>query len=139
MKGIIEQCKANKRFAEIVKYGITGLATTLVNIAVYQFLLLFLDYKISNLIAIVASKLFAYVTNKLFVFGSKCRSVKELLAEMLRFILARGATGLFDYFGLFFAVEVLHFSRVGSKYVIQAIVIILNYILGKKAVFLNRD
>lgn len=101
MRGIIEQCKANKRFAEIVKYGITGLATTLVNIAVYQFLLLYLDYKISNLIAIVASKLFAYVTNKLFVFGSKCRSVKELLTEMLRFVLARGATGLFDYFGLF--------------------------------------
>ena len=127
-----------KKITELVRYGFFGAATTVLNLAVYQLLLLFMDYRISNLIAILAAKIFAYVVNKRFVFRSKCGSIKSLLAEMLRFIITRGATGLFDYFALILAVEVFGFERVWSKYVIQVIVIILNYVLGKKAVFLNK-
>ena len=123
----------------MLRYGCFGLATTAVNIVVYQTLLLFLDYRISNLIAILASKLFAYMTNKRFVFHSKCSNKRELLQEICRFILARGATGLLDYFGLIIAVDVFHLNRVWSKYGIQVIVIILNYVLGKKAVFLGSN
>ena len=126
------------RLAEVIRYVFFGVGTTVVNIAIYQSLLPFMDYRVSNLIAILAAKIFAYVTNKLFVFRSKCGSLKELLLEMLRFILARGATGVFDYFGLMFAVDVLRQDRVWSKYVIQIIVIAMNYILGKKAVFVGK-
>ena len=56
---------------------------------------------------------------------------------MVRFVLARGATGMFDYFGLMVAVELFHFDPVWSKYGIQLIVIILNYVLGKRIVFVR--
>lgn len=136
---MIKRSISKKRLPEIARYGIAGLATTAVNIAVYRLLLLILDYKISNLLAILASKAFAYAVNKLFVFRSRCATGGELLREIGRFILARGATGLFDYFGLMIAVDLLHFDCVWSKYGIQAMVIILNYVLGKLAVFKGKD
>ena len=139
MRKMIKTFRSSKKLMELFRYGIIGAATTIVNIAIYQVLILFLDYRISNLTAILASKTFAYIANKHFVFYSHCNSRKELLQEMLRFILARGATGLLDFFGLIFAVDVLHFSKVWSKYVLQVLVIILNYVLGKKAVFLDAE
>ena len=137
MRKIIKTFRNRKKLMELFRYGIIGAATTIVNIALYQVLILFLDYRISNLTAIMASKTFAYVTDKHFVFHSHCDSRKELLQEILRFILARGATGLLDFFGLVFAVDLLHLSKVWSKYVLQVLVIMLNYVLGKKAVFLD--
>lgn len=128
-----------KSLKRIIRYGCGGVATTLLNIFLYQFFLLFLDYRISNIISIVLSKIFAYTVNKHFVFHSKCRNMRELLSEIFRFIVMRGATGLIDYFGLIAAVEIFGMNKIWSKYLIQLIVIILNYILGKKAVFITTD
>ena len=125
----------NSRFKEIGLYILFGIATTVVNIGVYQCLLNGMDYRISNLIALVVAKLFAYTTNKLFVFHSRCNSFKELISEFIRFFFARGFTGFFDCLGLLVAVEILHFDRIWSKYIMQAIVIVLNYILSKTIVF----
>lgn len=136
-KPLLEKLLSGGRLREVGLYGVFGVLTTLVNICVYQLLLMVMDYRIGNLIAIVSSKLFAYTTNKLFVFHSRCNNAKELLAEILRFTLARGATGLLDYFGLVVAVELLHFDRIYSKYALQLLVIVLNYVLGKRAVYLN--
>lgn len=124
---------------ELPLYAVFGVATTLVNIGVYQgaLSLLHMDYWVSNLIALIASKIFAYIVNKKFVFRSKCEDKKALCKEMIRFIFARGATGLIDYFGLLLAVEVFAWNQIYSKYVLQAIVILLNFILGKKAVFVS--
>lgn len=133
--------KEKDRIREILSYGIFGVMTTVVNIAVYQVLVSIfeIEYWISNLMALLASKIFAYVVNKKFVFHSKCKDTKALLKEIIRFVFARGATGLIDYFGLILAVEVFSFNRVYSKYALQAIVIILNFVLGKKAVFISGD
>lgn len=128
-----------EKISEYFRYGIAGLATTIVNLGVYHLFLLFLDYKISNLIALLASKAFAFISNKLYVFHSKSKNGKDLMKEIYRFILARGGTGLLDYFGLILAVEVLNLSEVWSKYGLQVLVIVLNYVLGKKAVFIPTD
>ena len=48
---------------------------------------------------------------------------------------ARGFTGIIDIFGMFYAVEILKADEMFTKCVIQVIVIILNYILGKRVVF----
>lgn len=124
-----------KKKRELISYGIFGVATTVVNIVLYQVFLLFLDYRISNLIAIIGAKVFAYLVNKVFVFRTKCRGIQELLGEIVRFVFARGFTGLVDYFGLIFLVEVFHWSKSYAKYTIQFLVIILNYVFGKKLVF----
>lgn len=127
--------KGREQIKELVRYGIVGLTTTLVNLAVYHILQFFLDYRIANGLALIASKSYGYFANKLIVFRSRSDSVKELVGELMRFVFARGMTAVVDFVGLILSVEVLGFDRVISKYVIQIIVIIMNYVLGKFVVF----
>lgn len=126
---------------EFITYGIFGVLTTLVNIIIFKLLFenIGIAYGIANIIAVLSAKIFAYITNKLFVFKHHCESVKELLLEIVKCVFARGFTGLVDIFGMFFAVEILNADEMITKYIIQVIVIILNYILGKKVVFKNND
>lgn len=117
-------------------YFFWGTCTTLLNLGIYRALLwVNTKYWLANLIAMLLSRIFAYVTNKLFVFKSRTGTVKSLLLEMLRFILARGFTGLIDVFGLIFLVEAIGMNEIISKYLLMAIIILLNFVLGKKLVF----
>lgn len=139
MKEIFKKFFTIEYLKELFMYGIGGVGTMLLNVVMYRLLLFIMDYRIANLITLVVTKLAAYVWNKLYVFRTKNDSFKEFMAEFSRYVLARGFTGLVDYFGLIFAVEVLAFDKIYSKYALQIVVIILNYILGKLAVFKKKD
>ena len=120
---------------EVISYLIIGLITTLINIGLFSLLCLILDYKISNIITLVFVKIIAYILNKLFVFKTKCNSIKELLLEFIKFIFFRIITLLVDYFGLIILVEVLSVNKLIGKIIVVVFVIILNYIFSKKYVF----
>ena len=62
-----------KKYKEIVNYLIFGVLTTLVNIITYAIFakLFHVDEVVSNIVAQIISILFAYVTNKIYVFESK--------------------------------------------------------------------
>ena len=130
--------KIKKLFSrEVISYIICGLVTTLVNILLFKILFenCNVTYGIANIIAVVLAKVFAYFANKYFVFQHRCESKREVLAEMTKYIITRGFTGLIDIFGMFFAVEILHANQMTTKYILQVIVIVLNYLLGKNVVF----
>lgn len=121
---------------ETILYGVFGVLTSLLNYFLFKLLLqLGMDYRIGNLITLIVVKLAAYVCNKNFVFKSHCESILELCKEVLRFVFARGATALIDYFGLIFLVELLHFDKLYSKIFVTVLVIVINYFVGKKHVF----
>lgn len=121
---------------EIILYIIVGVVTTLVNIGLYSTLLFFnVEYKLANIISVVISIIVAYILNKIFVFKTKSNNISELFKEIYRFMYARGVTLLLDYFGLIIMVEVFNFNNLLSKIGLTFIVIVLNYILGKKLVF----
>ena len=121
---------------EVVAYIITGIITTVIQIASYRCLLWFgVDYIISNTISLVLTKLSAYMLNKHFVFHTVGLSYFDTIKELIRFFIARGATGLLDFFGLIFLVEVFKFPKIQSKYFLVAFVIVLNYIFSKVFVF----
>lgn len=140
MKATLKQLfDANKaRIKELIRYGLVGLSTTIINVLTYQGLLFILDYKVANLIALIVSKTYGYFANKKIVFHSQTDSFGAFVLEVLRFVFARGITAIVDYFGLIIAVDFLHYDKVISKYVIQVIVIILNYVLGKYMVFVKK-
>ncbi|NCA99176.1 MAG: GtrA family protein [Clostridia bacterium] len=124
---------------ELLSYLVFGLLTTVVNVGVFNLLfVLNVKYQLANLAALILAKLFAYFTNKHFVFKTKTRQGFDSIREFIRFVFARGFTGVVDYFGLIFLVEVLSFSPVYSKYGLQVVVIVLNYVLGKKLVFTSK-
>lgn len=124
-----------KNIKELIRYGLVGLSTTAINLIVYHIFLFFIDYKYANLIALVSSKIYGYFANKNIVFRSKTDNLKAFLLEVIRFVFARGITAVVDYFGLIIAVDLLSFDKVISKYVLQVIVIIMNFIMGKYMVF----
>lgn len=121
---------------ELIRYLLVGITTIVINLIIYYiFIIIGLEYWIANAFAIVFSKLYAFTTNKLLVFRTKQKTVSGFLQEAKRFFLARSFTGLIDYFGLIVAVEFFGADKLISKYVLQVIVIVLNYIMGKHLVF----
>ena len=80
--------KFYNKYREIIDYIIFGGLTTLVNIAAFYIFETLLDwpYLTANAVAIVLSILFAYSTNKLFVFKTRDMTFNENLIEFLKFI-----------------------------------------------------
>ena len=131
-------CKVVNR--ETISYGIFGVVTTLLNIFLFNALLYFaVEYKVANLVTLVVVKLAAYVLNKNFVYRSHCENFLELCKEIIRFVFARGATALIDYFGLILLVEVIHLEKLPSKVFVTVLVIVINYVVGKTHVFKSVD
>ena len=131
---------------EGMRYLIFGVLTTLVNIVVagimYYFLLTFLPEEIrvnvSTVIAIIAAWIFAYVTNKLYVFHSKVKNRKELIAEMISFISCRGVTAILEIILMNVFVTILQFHYMLMKIIVNIIVIILNFVFSKLVIFKER-
>lgn len=111
-----------------------GVVTVLVNYFSYLLLEQFLAYQIANLISIIFTKVFAYCTNKKFVFQTKT-NFKEQVLEVFRYILSRGFTGVVDFFGLILLVDILLVNDKFGKMIMIVITTILNYFCGKIFVF----
>lgn len=123
---------------ETILYVFFGVLTSILNVLLFDILLKYdIEYKMANFITLIVVKIVAYICNKNFVFCSKCKNLIELAKEIGRFIFARGATMLLDYFGLIIMVDLLTLPKLESKIIITVVVILLNYILGKKHVFKN--
>ena len=129
------------KYREQISYLFFGGCTTLINIAVYWLCAhpLGLGTQASNVIAWVLSVLFAYVTNRIWVFRSQERSAKGILREMASFFGARVATGLLDQFNMWLFVDTLHWPDMPVKIISNIVVILLNYVFSKLIIFRKKD
>lgn len=126
------------KYKEIINYLIFGALSTVVNFITYYISarLLGIDEVVSSGISWFCSVLFAYITNKIFVFESKTNGIKELVKEITTFFLARVLSGILCDVGTFaIMVKVLHINDMVSKVVTQVMVIIVNYVLSKLIIF----
>lgn len=125
------------KYKELISYGIFGVLTTVINIVVYTvcYNLLGISNVVSNVIAWILSVLFAYVTNKIWVFESKSTEWKVLIYEMGSFFGCRLATGLLDLAIMYVTVDKLALNSTLMKCVSNVIVIIANYIFSKLVIF----
>ena len=128
---------------EIWNYLIVGGLTTVISLVVYYLCVTtFLDankaleLQIANIISWIIAVLFAYVTNRVFVFKSK---EKNILKESTSFIGSRIITLLLDMLTMFILVTLLHGNDKIGKIVSQIIVIVGNYIISKLFVFKNKN
>ena len=126
-----------EKYRSILIYLIFGVLTTAVNYLVYIpcLKLLGLSASVSNVIAWCVAVLFAFLTNKPFVFESKEWSVKTVVPEFTKFVGTRVASGLMETVILMGAVDMLGWNGVTWKLVTNVIVVILNYIDSKLLVF----
>lgn len=126
-----------KKYKQQINYLIFGGLTTLINIVTYIVFydILALSNLFSNIMAWIFSVLFAYVTNKLWVFESKTNGFSALLKELSSFVGCRLATGVLDIVIMYVGVDILLLSGTLMKLFSNVIVIILNYVLSKILIF----
>jgi putative flippase GtrA len=131
---MISLIKKNK---EIIMYLIFGVLTTLVNIITYTIStrIFQIDVYPSNVIAWIFSVLFAYITNRKYVFNSKANGIKEISKEIFSFYICRVATFLIDMLIMYLMVDMMKIDDLVSKVVVNVVVIILNYIFSKLIIF----
>lgn len=128
--------KENEKLKEINLYVIFGILTTIINLILYEMCIFVkFDYKISNTIAFIISIIFAFVTNKIYVFRSKCNKINFLIKEILLFFISRIFTYILEIFLLILFIDLFYLNITISKLVTTIIVVVLNYILSKTSVF----
>ena len=138
----------------MILYLLMGVLTTLVNWLVHAVLVGPMSALIKNqdvaltvttFIAVVASVLFAFFTNKIFVFESKSWEAKVFWREFISFILARALTGILEIFGVPLLVrlgldqEIFGIKAMVAKVAVSVIVIVANYIFSKLFIFKKKQ
>ena len=135
------------KYKEIINYLIFGVLTTVVSLAT-KYLLLFtildaanaFELQVAVVISWIAACLFAYITNRIWVFESKS---KEVLKEIFKFFTARLATLGLEMLIMFIFVTALGLNSnmwvVFWTIVSQVAIIISNYVLSKLIVFKNKE
>ena len=125
---------------QAIRYIFFGGCTTLVNLISYAIFRHFLgiDITIANFLSISLSILFAYVVNKIFVFESRTRGIRELLVEAGQFIGMRLSTMFIEIFGVVILCCVFGVPDMIGKLLIQVVVLVLNYVLSKCFVFKDK-
>lgn len=147
---------------EFISYIFFGVMTTIVNLAVFYLTKKFFsaigwngvfntivpedskivelfsggsEYLDANLIAWIAGVVFAFVTNKLFVFESKSWKPSVAGKEFTGFISARIFSLVVEMLGMFVMVTLLTWNELVAKLIVGVVVIIINYIFSKLLIF----
>lgn len=131
-----------QKYREQIMYLIFGGLTTIINWLVYVLLVTVgQDIEVTNVIAWLVAVLFAYVTNRAFVFQCKATNKKEVFKEFVRFFGSRVATGIVEIIGfpVLYRIglnqELLGIDGFLAKITVSVAVIILNYVCSKVIVF----
>lgn len=126
-----------KKCQQPILYLFFGVCTTAVNIITYYISahILSISVILSTCLAWVISVLFAYITNKWWVFESKCLRLKAVIQEFLSFTGCRLFTGACDLLIMFIFVDCLGVNDLFVKIASNVLVVILNYIFSKLIIF----
>ena len=129
----------NPKCKEIIRYLIVGVLTTVLSLGVYFILTNTflnphkkLELQLANIISWFISVLFAYITNRKYVFESK---EKHIFKESLAFFSSRLATLILDMLIMFLGVSIFNFNDKLVKLFSQIVIIVLNYVFSKIFVF----
>ena len=127
----------SKKHKEFVIYLIFGVLTTAVN-WVISFLLFYkmgLSAAVSTAIAWAISVLFAFFTNKPFVFESHDWTPGVTLPELVKFICTRLLSGALEVGIVKITIDLLGFNPILWKIIASVIVVVLNYLFSKLVTF----
>ncbi len=146
---------------EIISYLVFGVCTTVVNVATYlsvgamvgesyeERILFTLNISdtpfeikwvlLINAIAWIVSVLFAFVTNKLFVFESSSWKIKTVIRELISFLGARILSFVIFEELVFMLLITVGLHHLIAKLAIAVFVVIFNYVASKLVIFRKKN
>ncbi|MDM5043629.1 GtrA family protein [Latilactobacillus sakei subsp. sakei] len=121
------------KYWEQLMYLVFGVLTTAVNMVVFYLLDQYtgMYYLLSNTIAWFLSVLFAFFTNKTWVFQSKYTTFRDFSREIASFFFFRGISYIMDTAIMFVGISMLHGPNMVVKIIDQIVIILANYIFSK--------
>ena len=133
-------CELVKKHRDILSYLFFGGLTTVVSYLIYLpcYNWLGLTAGISNVLSWIGAVLFAFLTNKPFVFKSHDWSAKVVWPEFGKFVSCRIGSGLLETGILFVTADMLCWNGNWMKVVTSVLVVVLNYFGSKLLVFANK-
>ncbi|MCI9064094.1 MAG: GtrA family protein [Clostridia bacterium] len=126
-----------RKHREAMRYLIFGGLSTVVNIVIFTicFNYIKISTTASNCIAWIISVIFAYITNKIWVFYSKTDNIRQLVKEIISFLGARVFTLVFETIFLIIVIDKLHFNTIFMKIISNILVILMNFVFSKIFIF----
>ena len=139
----------NKR--EVISYLVFGVLATIVNVLFYYAFSLVLGedaYLINNILSWFITVVFAFVTNKIWVFQSKSWVLSVVKEEVIGFFSARIFSLLLEEVGLYLLIDLIKLNKIEldfffinitgtllAKLIMQVIVVLTNYFFSKFLIF----
>ncbi|NLJ64950.1 MAG: GtrA family protein [Christensenellaceae bacterium] len=146
----IKKLLNNDETKQLILYAVFGVLTTLVNWAVYFLLTAILKpenyikgsfmhaaiLNVSNALGWILSVLFAFITNRKYVFSSEAKNTKDKLKEFFLFVSARVLSYLlFDVLGYNLCIYALNIGHSYVKIAMNVLVVVFNYFASRFVVF----
>ena len=137
---IREKNKTSKEIEQIINYIIFSFITTIFNIFIYEILKIITIFRenltLNNLITTILTVIFAFITNKLFVFKDKENTIEQTSKQFTLFIIFRIIIYILIELLLFtFMIKQLNVSDNFVKIFTQILVVYIIYLFSKKYVF----
>lgn len=143
------------KYKELISYVFFGVLATVVNLVSFKIFDVILGehlYLVTNIVSWIITVVFAYFTNKLWVFESKSWEASIVIKELVGFFGARVFSLVVEEAGLWLMIdlcnmgtlswEILSFNLTGNmiaKIIMQVIVVILNYVFSKLVIFKHKS
>lgn len=147
--------KLFNKYKELISYVFFGVLATIVSIGSFKIFDVILGehlYMISNVISWIITVIFAYFTNKLWVFQSKSWKPNVVVRELIGFFGARLFSLGVEELGLWLMIDKMNIDTIGfeildfdvngnliAKVIMQVVIVILNYIFSKLIIFKKKD
>lgn len=143
------------KYKELISYVFFGVLATVVNLVCFKVFDTILGskmYLLTNIISWIITVIFAYITNKLWVFESKSWKLNVIVKEIIGFFSARLFSLGVEEAGLWIMIDLMSmdklsfnifsFTLAGNlivKIILQVIVVILNYVFSKFLIFTKKS
>lgn len=92
---------------------------------------------LANSFAWIFSVLFAYLTNRRWVFDSNVSGITAVSFELIKFVFYRGLSFVIDMLSMLLLIEFLNWKDFYAKLITQVIVVVANFLFSKWLIFKN--
>lgn len=126
-----------KKNKEMLLYLFFGFLSFIVSIATYGLFnaVFHINELLANILSWIITVMFAFFTNRIWVFASPTDSLKGFIKQMAAFYQGRIVTLVIEEIILFVFITVLGMNSMLIKVIAQVVVIVLNYVISKLFIF----